>query len=221
MLCDVYENNESRAVEPGLFDRAGQEEYCKLWPLTFANADVFIICYPAEASMERLEDRVKDEWVSEIRRACPGAPFAIAAIHHDCDELDNVSSLLLSVDLKERTKFAEEIGACGFFDIWPCTRIRIDECLTEVSRDNKVYTSVPSGWGSSSPCRSSELLPPTTKARRNGGVPRVAVVGASSAVSLLLERERISQSRTSALGSVRDREAKHTRVLTDWSCSSV
>lgn len=134
MLCNVHENSEIRTVELSLFDMAGQEDYRQLWPLLFANTDVFIVCYPADASIERLRASLTDTWVSEINRICPGVPFAIVAVHNDWEDADDVPGMLLSIDPEERMTFAQGIGACGYFDIWPCTRIRIDECLTGVSR---------------------------------------------------------------------------------------
>ncbi|KAH6643264.1 Rac5 protein, partial [Truncatella angustata] len=133
MRCSVREENQGRNVELGLFDTAGQEEYRRLLPFTFAQADVFIVCFPADASMERLAASVSDLWLPEIHRVCPGAPFVVAAIHNDWDDADDVPGALLSIDPEDRVNFARKIGASGYFDIWPCTRIRVDQLLTEVS----------------------------------------------------------------------------------------
>ncbi|KAM0813410.1 putative Rac5 protein [Seiridium cardinale] len=130
--CNISENDESRTLHLGLFDTAGQEGYPSLRPLTYAETDVFVVCIAADASMERFKASVEDGWVAEIRRFCPGVPFAVASIHNDWDDADDIPGALLSIDPEQRINLAREIGAFGYFDIWPCTRIRVDEAFTEV-----------------------------------------------------------------------------------------
>lgn len=142
MDCTVHENNKSRTVELGLFDTAGQEDYQKLLPLTFEKADVFVICFPADASIERMKESVKRKWLREISRVCPGVPFVIVAVHNDWDDADDIPGELLSINPEKRAQFSRDVGASGYFDIWPCTRIRVDDILTEVGKPSMEKNSV-------------------------------------------------------------------------------
>ncbi|KAK6075864.1 rho GTPase [Seiridium cupressi] len=136
--CNISEKDESRTLHLGLFDIAGQG-YPRLRPLTYAETDVFVVCIAADASMERFKASVEDGWLAEIRRFCPGVPFAVASIHNDWDDADDIPGALLSIDPEQRINLAREIGAFGYFDIWPCTRIRVDQAFTEIIRAAVAY----------------------------------------------------------------------------------
>ncbi|KAK9426614.1 putative P-loop containing nucleoside triphosphate hydrolase protein [Seiridium unicorne] len=144
--CNISENDESRTLHLGLFDTAGQEGYPKLRPLTYAETDVFVVCIAADVSMERFKASVEDEWVAEIRRFCPGVPFAVASIHNDWDDADDIPGALLSIDPEQRINLAREIGAFGYFDIWPCTRIRVDQTFTEIVGAAVAYNEAQKRW---------------------------------------------------------------------------
>jgi hypothetical protein len=72
--------------------------------------------------------------LDEISRICPGVPFVIITVHNDWDDADDIPGDLLSINPEKRAQLSRDIGASGYFDIWPCTRIRADDILTEVSK---------------------------------------------------------------------------------------
>lgn len=64
-----------------LFDTAGQEDYDKLRPLSYPQADIIILCYSIAhpTSFENLQDK----WIPEIKRYCPDVPFLIVGTQMD------------------------------------------------------------------------------------------------------------------------------------------
>ncbi|KAL6058805.1 Rho GTPase [Balamuthia mandrillaris] len=61
-----------------LWDTAGAEEHIRLLPLAYNAKDVILICYRAEE--DGSEERVKEKWVSEVRRYMPDIPIIIVAL---------------------------------------------------------------------------------------------------------------------------------------------
>jgi cell division control protein 42 len=64
-----------------LFDTAGQEDYDRLRPLSYSNADVFLVCFSVgnRASF----DNVRDKWAAELRRYSPGVPLLLVGLQAD------------------------------------------------------------------------------------------------------------------------------------------
>lgn len=64
-----------------LYDTAGQEDYDKLRPLSYPQADIIVLCYSIAhpTSFENLQDK----WIPEIQRYCPDVPFLIVGTQMD------------------------------------------------------------------------------------------------------------------------------------------
>ncbi|CAG9539260.1 unnamed protein product [Cercopithifilaria johnstoni] len=62
-------------------DTAGEDDYNTLRPLSYPDADVFIVCY----SVERPESlkSVQEKWIPEIRRFCPDVPILVVGNKKD------------------------------------------------------------------------------------------------------------------------------------------
>ncbi|VDN83078.1 unnamed protein product [Brugia pahangi] len=62
-------------------DTAGEDDYNTLRPLSYPDADLFIVCY----SVERPESlkSVAEKWIPEIRRFCPDVPILIVGNKKD------------------------------------------------------------------------------------------------------------------------------------------
>jgi len=59
-------------IELGLWDTAGQEEYDRLRPLSYANAHVFLVCF---AVINKVSfDNVTTKWFPEVVHFCPNVP---------------------------------------------------------------------------------------------------------------------------------------------------
>jgi len=61
-----------RNIELGLWDTAGQEEYDRLRPLSYANAQVFLICFSLVNPVSF--ENVSAKWYPEVMHFCPEVP---------------------------------------------------------------------------------------------------------------------------------------------------
>jgi len=61
-----------RNIELGLWDTAGQEEYDRLRPLSYANANVFLICFSLVNPVSF--ENVSAKWYPEVMHFCPEVP---------------------------------------------------------------------------------------------------------------------------------------------------
>lgn len=104
----------------------GQEDYDRLRPLSYSNADVFLVCFAVgnQASFEN----VAEKWAPELRRYCPGVPILLVGTQADRrHELG-----------KERTvggeaaqKMAKELRAGRYVECSAKTREGLNEVFAE------------------------------------------------------------------------------------------
>lgn len=59
-------------IELGLWDTAGQEEYDRLRPLSYANANVFLVCFSVVSPVSY--ENVTTKWYPEVIHFCPDVP---------------------------------------------------------------------------------------------------------------------------------------------------
>eukprot|EP01122_Echinamoeba_exundans_P004876 TRINITY_DN1508_c0_g2_i1.p1 TRINITY_DN1508_c0_g2~~TRINITY_DN1508_c0_g2_i1.p1 ORF type:complete len:194 (+),score=57.60 TRINITY_DN1508_c0_g2_i1:33-614(+) len=70
-----------RTIELGLWDTAGQEEYDRLRPLSYANANVFLICFSVVNPTSY--ENVTAKWYPELMHFCPDVPFILVGTKLD------------------------------------------------------------------------------------------------------------------------------------------
>mmetsp|Transcript_45328 Transcript_45328/g.114116 ORF Transcript_45328/g.114116 Transcript_45328/m.114116 type:complete len:198 (-) Transcript_45328:181-774(-) len=68
-------------IELGLWDTAGQEEYDRLRPLSYTNANVFLVCFSVvdPTSFEN----VPAKWYPELTHFCPNVPHILVGTKID------------------------------------------------------------------------------------------------------------------------------------------
>uniref|UniRef100_A0A914ZKM9 Uncharacterized protein n=1 Tax=Parascaris univalens TaxID=6257 RepID=A0A914ZKM9_PARUN len=106
-------------------DTAGEDDYNTLRPLSYPDADVFLVCY----SVERPESikNIREKWIPEIRRFCPEVPIMIVGNKKDIrnerenqklssSNIDNEGSSSQNhsdalVDLEEASACAKELSS--------------------------------------------------------------------------------------------------------------
>jgi len=71
-----------QSIELGLWDTAGQEEYDRLRPLSYANANVFLLCFSVVSPVSF--ENVQAKWYPELMHFCPEVPFILVGTKMDC-----------------------------------------------------------------------------------------------------------------------------------------
>jgi len=70
-----------KEVELGLWDTAGQEEYDRLRPLSYPNANVFLICFSIVHPVSF--ENVIAKWYPEVQHYCPDVPHILVGTKLD------------------------------------------------------------------------------------------------------------------------------------------
>jgi len=74
-------NAGTTVIELGLWDTAGQEEYDRLRPLSYANAHVFLVCFGVINKVSF--DNVTTKWFPEVVHFCPNVPLLLVGTKLD------------------------------------------------------------------------------------------------------------------------------------------
>ena len=83
-VLDCYRtevNIDNRALTLQIWDSAGQDDYSRLRPLGYADADVFLLCYS-------INDRdsfknIEQKWMAELRTSAPAVPIILVGTKCD------------------------------------------------------------------------------------------------------------------------------------------
>ena len=73
---------ENKPYSLGLWDTAGQDDYDRLRPLSYPQADIFLICFALNSPSSF--DSVSAKWFPEMQHYCPGVPFLLVGTKADC-----------------------------------------------------------------------------------------------------------------------------------------
>uniref|UniRef100_A0A1I7SWK3 Ras-like GTP-binding protein Rho1 n=2 Tax=Bursaphelenchus xylophilus TaxID=6326 RepID=A0A1I7SWK3_BURXY len=68
-------------------DTAGEEDFSSMRPLSYPDADVFLVCYSVE-NTDSLK-HIQEKWVPEIRHFCPNTPIVIIGNKKDIRDENN------------------------------------------------------------------------------------------------------------------------------------
>ncbi|XP_012870034.1 PREDICTED: rho-related GTP-binding protein RhoU [Dipodomys ordii] len=121
---------DGRPVRLQLCDTAGQDEFDRLRPLCYTNADIFLLCFSvvSPASFQN----VSEKWVPEIRCHCPKAPIILVGTQSDLRE--DVKVLIELDKCKEKPVpeeaaklCAEEIKAASYIECSALTQKNLKE----------------------------------------------------------------------------------------------
>jgi len=121
-VFDNYSANimvDNEAVNIGLWDTAGQEDYDRLRPLSYPQTDVFLICFSIvnPSSFEN----VRAKWYAEVKFFCPNTPIILvglkADLREDVDILEKLRSRhLIPISPQKGLQMAREIGALQYIE---------------------------------------------------------------------------------------------------------
>jgi len=121
-VFDNYNANvlvDGKAINLGLWDTAGQEDYDRLRPLSYPQTDVFLVCFSV-CSISSFEN-VKTRWVPELRHHEPNVPIVLVGTKADLRNDEGMISKLKArqqamVQPEAAEKLAKEIGAVKFLE---------------------------------------------------------------------------------------------------------
>jgi len=121
-VFDNYSANvmvDGKAINLGLWDTAGQEDYDRLRPLSYPQTDVFLICFSiiSPASFEN----VKTKWHPEIKHHCHLTPFLLVGtkldLREDKETLDRLAEKKLQpISQSQGSEMARSIGAVKYLE---------------------------------------------------------------------------------------------------------
>lgn len=128
---------DGKAVNLGLWDTAGQEDYDKLRPLSYPQTDVFLICFSIISPYSF--ENVKSKWWPEIQNHAAGVPIVLCGTKADMRSDTNVASQLASKGLRmisqqEAEARAKEIGAVCYKECSALTQENLKAVFDEAIR---------------------------------------------------------------------------------------
>lgn len=121
-VFDNYSANvmvDGKAINLGLWDTAGQEDYDRLRPLSYPSTDVFLVCFSviSQASFEN----VRQKWIPEITHHAPNVPIVLVGtksdLRHDQSVINTLTARGASVvDRSAAEQLAIDIGATKYHE---------------------------------------------------------------------------------------------------------
>jgi len=106
-------------IELGLWDTAGQEEYDRLRPLSYANANVFLICFSVVSPVSF--ENVTAKWFPEVQHYQPNTPKLLVGTkcdlrndHNTIEKLKQQGQAPVSVGQAE--ELARKLKAVKFLE---------------------------------------------------------------------------------------------------------
>ncbi|XP_016362059.1 rho-related GTP-binding protein RhoU isoform X1 [Sinocyclocheilus anshuiensis] len=102
-LCDMAGQRWGAADQP-LYD-----EFERLRPLCYRDADVFLLCY--SVVLPSSFRSVMDRWAPEVHRLCPGVPIILVGTQ--CDLREDVQVLIRLADGQEKPVSRDEACLCA------------------------------------------------------------------------------------------------------------
>uniref|UniRef100_A0A6B2KZ06 RING-type E3 ubiquitin transferase n=1 Tax=Arcella intermedia TaxID=1963864 RepID=A0A6B2KZ06_9EUKA len=139
-VFDNYSANimvDGKAVNLGLWDTAGQEDYDRLRPLSYPQTDVFLLCFSL-VSPTSLEN-AKAKWIAELRYHCPNVPVLLCGLKLDLRDdpqaIERLASKKLSpVTHDQGQQMAKEIGAFKYMECSALTQTGLHQLFNEAVR---------------------------------------------------------------------------------------
>ncbi|CDW77593.1 ras-related c3 botulinum toxin substrate 2 [Stylonychia lemnae] len=87
---EVHIDNKPLTLQ--IWDSAGQDDYSRLRPLGYADADVFLLCYSV-ADRDSYKN-VDQKWIPELRNSAPSVPIILVGTKLDMRNESNTSTIV-------------------------------------------------------------------------------------------------------------------------------
>jgi len=128
---------ETRSISLGLWDTAGQSDFEKLRPISYKEADVFLLFFSVVNPTSY--ENIKDKWINEVKQHCPDIPYFLIGTQTDQRENQKVLDELNSekkkpLKDKDGKKLAKEIEAVRYMECSAKTMAGYRDIFDEVLR---------------------------------------------------------------------------------------
>lgn len=117
---------DGKSVALALWDTAGQEEYERLRPLAYADANVILIGFAVNVPDSL--DNVEVKWIKEVNERCPGVPILLIGLKKDLREKERC------VTAAEGQAMANQIGAKKYLECSALTGQGVDDVFEVATR---------------------------------------------------------------------------------------
>ncbi|KAL4222531.1 Rho GTPase [Mactra antiquata] len=115
----TYEVSEAYTIQLSLWDTSGKDEYCRVRPLSYSDADIILLCYSI-GSQESI-DNVVSKWYPEIRENCPNQPIILVGCQRDLRDYKSTEKIKkkdrTGVTYEQGMKAAKTIDAVMFTEV--------------------------------------------------------------------------------------------------------
>ena len=124
-------------VEAGFWDTVGDEEYDRLRPLSYFDADVILMCFSIDSPKSL--DKVFEKWAPDVRHFCPDVPIILVGNKKDLRNDDNVKRELSKmkqepVKNEEGSLMRERIKAYAYLECSAKTKEGVRDVFTTAVR---------------------------------------------------------------------------------------
>jgi len=124
-------------IELGLWDTAGQEEYDRLRPLSYANANVFLLCFSVISPVSF--ENVTAKWYPELMHFCPDVPFILVGTKLDMrNERAEVEKLRSQgqnpISTEQGNELAKKLKAIKYMECSAKTQENLKDVFDEAVR---------------------------------------------------------------------------------------
>jgi len=139
-VFDNYSANvmvDGTAINLGLWDTAGQEDYDRLRPLSYPQTDVFLMCFSVMSPPSF--DNIRSKWNPEVTHHCPGVPKLLIGtkvdLREDKDSLERLAmKKLVPVTSQSGIELAQEIKAAKYIECSALTTVGLKFVFDEAIR---------------------------------------------------------------------------------------
>ena len=129
---------EGEYINLDLFNMAGMEDYQRLRPLSYIDANVFLICFSLVSPPSF--NNVRDIWVPEVMHHCPHVPIFLVGTKLDLRKEEEIRTSFTTSTLEKNKRYisydegrelAKKIGALSYFECSSESHLGHDEIFRE------------------------------------------------------------------------------------------
>lgn len=126
---------DGKAVKLALWDTAGQEEYERLRPLSYAHSHVILIGFAINVPDSFVHAKTK--WVEEVRKCCPKTPYLLVGLKKDLRDMAINRENFVSHRAGEAA--AQQINANAYLESSALTGEGVDDIFEMAARTSLLY----------------------------------------------------------------------------------